>query len=73
MNEGRPRKGLRRDAELEREGVEGKAEGERRERSAGFEEGSEGALVGEGGVAEHGNEVVEGEVGVGVGGDHGGP
>lgn len=53
--------------------MEGKAEGERRERSTGFEEGSEGALVGEGGVAEHGKEVLEGEEGVGVGGDHGGP
>lgn len=73
MNEGRPGKGLGRDAELEREGVEGKAEGERRERSAGFEEGSEGALVGESGVAEHGNEVLEGEEGVGVGRDHGRP
>ncbi len=53
--------------------MEAKAEREARECGTGFEERGKGPLVGEGGVAEHRDEVVEGEEGVGVGGDDGGP
>lgn len=46
--------------------MKGETERERRQRSAGFEEGGNGALVGEGGVAEHGDKMAEGREGVGV-------
>lgn len=49
--------------------MEGEGERDGSEGGAGGEEGSNGAVVGESVVAEHGEEVAEGEEGVGVRGD----
>lgn len=61
------------EGDLKGESVELEAEGERREGGAGLEEDGESAVVGEGGVAEHGDEVEEREGGEREGGDEGGP
>lgn len=53
--------------------MEGEPKRETREGSAGLEEASNGALVRQGGVAEHGKEMVKGEKGIGVSGDEGSP
>lgn len=62
-------KGLGGEGEFEREAMELKSEGKGRKESSGFKEGGESALVGEDEVAEHGDEVLEGESGVGVSAD----
>lgn len=71
--EGGGGEGVAGEGEFEGEGVEGEGEGDGGEGGAGGEEGGEGAVVGESGVAEHGEEVAEGEECGGVGGDESGP
>lgn len=73
MDEGRGRKGFAGKGKFGRESMNLETREKRRERSTGFENDCDGALVGEGGVAEHRNKVTKTKGIVGVAGDEGCP